>query len=82
MLLVKSTFFILIITLANSLSLNKYKIDNTAEVSGFIHNVSLLKNSTYFDLVVQRADNTNKRAICFSPKKHSDLQTTTKASSL
>ena len=59
-------------------------MDNPTEISGFIHNVSPLKKSsksTYFDLVVQTADDTNVRAICFSPKKHTDLQTRSKASS-
>ena len=59
-------------------------MDNPTEICGFIHNISPLKKSsksTYFDLVVQTADDTNIRAICFSPKKQSDLQTRSKASS-
>ena len=59
-------------------------MDNPTEISGFIHNVSPLKKSsktTYFQMVLQTADDTAIRAICFSPKKHSDLQTRSKASS-
>ena len=59
-------------------------MDNPTELSGFIHNVSPLKKSsksTYFDLVVQTADDTTVRAICFSLKIYSDLQIRSKASS-
>lgn len=48
--------------------------DATKEISGYIHNVSLLKGSksTYFDVVIQTKTDVF-RAICFSPKKHQDL---------
>ena len=58
-------------------------MDSPKQISGFIHNVSPLKKSskaTYFDLVIQTKDDT-VRAICFSPKKHNDLQMKSKASS-
>lgn len=56
--------------------------DETKEISGYIHNVSPLKGSksTYFDMVVQTKTDVY-RAVCFSPKKHQDLQLKSNAKS-
>ncbi|PFX25326.1 E3 ubiquitin-protein ligase DTX3L [Stylophora pistillata] len=49
--------------------------DETKEIFSSIHNISPLKGSkfTHFDMVVQTKTDV-LRAVCFSPKKHQDLQ--------
>lgn len=51
------------------------------EIAGYIHNISPLKKSsktTYFDLQVQTKSEL-LRAVCFTPKKHAELESKCKA---